>query len=105
MWQYLAALLMSLSHDPQAGNAEPPRAAAAVAAAYAGLCVDISPPPAPAPAPGGGCGACKCTGAVRMPDGHLVECPCPVGCKCHAFKGASDALPATAPPSSLRARR
>ena len=44
MWQYLAALLMSLSHDPQAGNAEPPRAAAAVAAAYAGLCVDISPP-------------------------------------------------------------
>jgi hypothetical protein len=37
MWGYLIALLTSLSADPAAINAEPPRAAAAVAYAYASL--------------------------------------------------------------------
>jgi hypothetical protein len=37
MWAYLIALLTSLSADPAAIDAEPPRAAAAVAYAYAAL--------------------------------------------------------------------
>jgi hypothetical protein len=42
MWGYLIALLTSLSADPAAIDAEAPRAAAAVAYAYAAL----SPEPA-----------------------------------------------------------
>ena len=37
MWGYLLSLLTSLSADPAAINSEPPRAAAAVAYAYASL--------------------------------------------------------------------
>lgn len=38
MWGYLLSLLTSLSADPAAIDAETPKAAAAVAYAYASLC-------------------------------------------------------------------
>ena len=57
--EWLLALLTSLSADPQALQAERPRAAAAVAAAYASLAPDLPSPPAPPapPAPGRGAAA------------------------------------------------
>lgn len=79
MWEFLIWLLTWMSSDPKAIDAEQPRAAAAVRAAYATFATE--PPPAPKPA------ECVCGGTCKdgywKPDGRIVQkCPCPVTCKC-----------------------
>ena len=84
LYRSLLALLASLSADPQEIDREPPRAAAAVAAAYASLAPETAPTPPPAPAPGKcGCGG-KCANGQYRPDGRIVmdcERDCPCGCR------------------------
>ena len=77
MWQYLLALLASLSADASAIDRETPRAAAAVAVAYASTAVDKSPepqpePPKPKPAV---CVDCSGRGYIIHGDGHRTVCP------------------------------
>ena len=82
IYRSLLALLASLSADPQEIDREPPRAAAAVAAAYASLAPDVAPTPSPAPAKCG-CGG-KCANGQFKPDGRIVmqcEKDCPCGCR------------------------
>jgi hypothetical protein len=45
IYRSLLAFLASLSADPAEIDREPPRAAAAVAAAYASLAPEVTPPP------------------------------------------------------------
>jgi len=84
LYRSLLAFLASLSADPAEIDREPPRAAAAVAAAYASLAPDAAPTPPPAPAPGKcGCGG-KCAAGVYRPDGRIemkCEANCPCGCR------------------------
>lgn len=81
MWRSLLAFLASLTADPVAVDREAPRAAGAVAAAYATLANE--PPPAPTPPkPGECCSGCKGTGFITHGDGHRTPCPCPPSCKC-----------------------
>jgi hypothetical protein len=84
LYRSLLAFLASLSADPAEIDREPPRAAAAVAAAYASLAPDAAPTPPPAPAPGKcGCGG-KCVNGVYRPDGRIemkCERDCPCGCR------------------------
>jgi hypothetical protein len=82
LYRSILAFLASLSADPAEIDREPPRAAAAVAAAYASLAPDAAPTPPPAP---GKC-ACggKCQGGIYRPDGRIemrCEKDCPCGCK------------------------
>ena len=80
-WRSLLAFLASLSADPAEIDREPPRAAAAVAAAYATFAPDVAPAPPPAPA-ACGCGG-KCVDGRYKPDGKIVmkcEPNCP-GCR------------------------
>ena len=83
-WRSLLAFLASLSADPAEIDREPPRAAAAVAAAYASLAPETAPTPPPAPVPGKcGC-AGKCVNGQYKPDGRIVmacEKDCPCGCR------------------------
>jgi hypothetical protein len=82
IYRSILALLASLSADPQEIDREPPRAAAAVAAAYASLAPDAAPTPPPAPAKCG-CGG-KCANGQYRPDGRIVmscEKDCPCGCR------------------------
>jgi hypothetical protein len=78
------ALLAALSADPAEIDREPPRAAAAVAAAYASLAPETAPTPPPAPAPAAcACGG-KCVNGVYKPDGRIemkCETDCPCGCR------------------------
>lgn len=84
LYRSIIALLASLSADPQEIDREPPRAAAAVAAAYASLAPETAPTPPPAPAPGKcACGG-KCTNGIYRPDGRIemkCEKDCPCGCR------------------------
>jgi hypothetical protein len=84
IYRSILALLASLSADPAEIDREPPRAAAAVAAAYASLAPDAAPTPPPAPAPAKcACGG-KCAAGVYKPDGTIVmkcEPNCPCGCR------------------------
>ena len=82
LYRSLLAFLASLSADPQEIDREPPRAAAAVAAAYATFAPDVAPPPPPAPA-ACGCGG-KCANGQYRPDGKIImqcEKNCPCGCR------------------------
>ena len=76
-WQSILAWLAALSADPAAIDAEAPKAAAAVAAAYASVAPETSPNPPPVKAcPCGG--TCKGSGQWK-PDGRIVmrcEPPC-----------------------------
>jgi len=81
-YRTILAWLASLSADPQEIDREPPRAAAAVAAAYASLAPEVAPTPPPAPAKCG-CGG-KCANGQYRPDGKIVmqcEKDCPCGCR------------------------
>ena len=82
LYRSLLALLASLSADPAEIDREPPRAAAAVAAAYASLAPEVAPPPPPAPA-ACGCGG-KCANGQYRSDGKIImkcEKDCPCGCR------------------------
>ena len=79
LYRSLLAWLASLSADPAEIDREPPRAAAAVAAAYATFAPEAAPAPPPAPAACGCAG--KCEGGQYKPDGKIVmscekDCPC-----------------------------
>ena len=80
LYRSLLAWLAALSADPAAIDAEAPRAAAAVAAAYATF-GDAAPAPAPTPPAPKECpcgGRCNGTGIYR-PDGR-IEMRCESGC-------------------------
>ncbi len=82
LYRSILAFLASLSADPAEIDREPPRAAAAVAAAYASLAPEVTPTPPPAPAKCG-CGG-KCQAGVYRPDGRIemkCEANCPCGCR------------------------
>ena len=82
LYRSLLAFLASLSADPAEIDREPPRAAAAVAAAYASLAPEAAPTPPPAPAKCG-CGG-KCVNGQFKPDGRIVmacEKDCQCGCR------------------------
>ena len=83
LYRSLLAFLASLSADPQEIDREPPRAAAAVAAAYASLAPEVAPTPPPAPAKCG-CGG-KCENGQFKPDGRIVV-QCEKGCSCGCRK-------------------
>ena len=81
-WRSLLAFLASLSADPQEIDREAPRAAAAVAAAYATFAPETAPTPPPAPA-ACGCGG-KCVDGRYKPDGKIImkcEANCPCSCR------------------------
>ena len=84
LYRSLLTFLASLSADPAEIDREPPRAAAAVAAAYATFASETAPTPPPAPAPAAcGCGG-KCANGQYKPDGRIVmQCDpnCPCGCR------------------------
>ena len=82
VYRSLLAWLAALSADPAEIDREAPRAAAAVAAAYATFAPETAPPPPPAPAKCG-CGG-KCANGQYRPDGRIVmqcEKDCPCGCR------------------------
>lgn len=83
LWQWLLTLLVWLSAHPHAIDREAPRAAGAVAVAYAQFATESAPQPAPSPKPGC-CDDCKGTGAIVHGDGHKTPCPCPASCRCKA---------------------
>ena len=83
LYRWIVSFLVWLSADPAAIDAEPPKAAAAVAAARASLLPESAPQPDPTPKPPGKCcGECGGSGYLVMPDGHRVKCPCPDDCPC-----------------------
>ena len=82
-WRSLLAFLASLSADPAEIDREAPRAAAAVAAAYATFAPDVAPTPPPAPA-ACGCGG-KCANGQYRPDGKIVM-KCEPNCACSCRK-------------------
>jgi hypothetical protein len=80
-WRAWIAFLAGLSAEPGMVEQERPRAAGAVAVAYATFATDSAPPPSPAPSD------CVCGGTCRngvwKPDGRIEQaCPCPKTCKC-----------------------
>lgn len=86
LYRSLLAFLASLSADPAEIDREAPRAAAAVAAAYATFAPENAPAPTP-PAPAAcGCGG-KCVNGVYKPDGR-IEMKCEKGCPCGCRKSA-----------------
>jgi hypothetical protein len=84
MREWILWALAALSVDGAVVDTEPVLAQAAVVAAYATLSPEVKPEPTPEPQPEpeGCCGECNGTGSVRMPDGHVVPCPCPESCEC-----------------------
>ena len=83
IYRSLLAFLASLSADPAEIDREPPRAAAAVAAAYATFAPETTPEPPPAPA-ACGCGG-KCSAGIYKPDGR-IEMRCEANCACGCRK-------------------
>ena len=82
IYRSILAFLAGLSADPAEIDREPPRAAAAVAAAYATFAPDVAPTPPPAPA-ACGCGG-KCANGQYRPDGKIImkcEPNCSCGCR------------------------
>lgn len=84
----LVAFLVWLSADPHAIDREAPRAAGAVAVAYAGFATEKAPQPTPEPKPGC-CTDCGGKGYIVHGDGHRTACPCPASCKCKSPTGAA----------------
>ena len=82
LYRSILAFLASLSADPQEIDREPPRAAAAVAAAYSTFAPEASP--APPPIQACGCGG-KCESGQYRPDGKIVMA-CDKGCACGCRK-------------------
>lgn len=81
IYRSLLAFLAALSADPAEIDREAPRAAAAVAAAYATFAPETAPAPPPAPA-ACGCGG-KCESGQYRPDGRIVmECESNCACGC-----------------------
>ena len=91
-WRTILAWLATLAADPVQIDAEAPRSAAAVAAAYASM-RPADPTPAPTPPRPEEC-PCKgrCQGGRYQPDGNVWQ-PCVDGCK--SCKVASVLAPAT----------
>jgi hypothetical protein len=86
LWQWFLSCLAWLAADPAAVDVERPRAAAAVAVAYASFAPEQAPPAPPTPVNECACGG-TCVGGKWKPDGHIVQpCPCPASCKCKAGK-------------------
>ena len=85
LYRSLLAFLASLSADPVEIDREPPRAAAAVAAAYATFAPETAPAPPPAPA-ACGCGG-KCESGQYKPDGRITM-KCEKDCSCSCRKSA-----------------
>jgi len=83
MWQWLLAILASLSADQTQIDVEAPRASAAVSAAYAATAFEKAPEPQPEPKPEC-CPDCGGRGYIVHGDGHRTACPCPPTCKCKA---------------------
>jgi hypothetical protein len=81
LYRSLLALLASLSADPAEIDREPPRAAAAVAAAYASLAPETAPTPPPAKCACAG----KCVNGVYKSDGR-IEMKCDTTCTCECRK-------------------
>ena len=82
IYRSLLAWLAALSADPAEIDREAPRAAAAVAAAYASFAPETSPAPPP-PIQACGCGG-KCANGQYKPDGKIImkcEPNCPCGCR------------------------
>ena len=82
IYRTILAWLAALSADPAEIDREAPRAAAAVAAAYATFAPETAPTPPPAPA-ACGCGG-KCVDGRYKPDGKIVmacEANCSCGCR------------------------
>ena len=96
MWNFILYLLAVLSLDAQTASQEPAKAEAAVLAAYSALCrelpPEVEPEPQPGPEPGECCGECGGTGKLKMPDGHLIDCPCPPGCACKTSKEEKESI-------------
>jgi hypothetical protein len=89
MWEFIIWLLTLLSADPKAFDAEQPRAAAAVTAAYATFAAEPPAPPKPKPVD------CVCGGTCKdgywKPDGRILQkCPCPATCKCKSGAACPD---------------
>jgi hypothetical protein len=82
VYRTILAWLASLSADPAEIDREPPRAAAAVAAAYAIFAPETSP--APPPIKTCGCGG-KCVNGVYKRDGR-IEMKCEKDCSCSCRK-------------------
>ena len=82
IYRSLLALLASLSADPAEIDRDPPRAAAAVAAAYASFAPETSP--APPPIQACGCGG-NCVDGRYKPDGKIVM-SCEKDCACSCRK-------------------
>lgn len=81
MWDAILATLAWLAADPSAIDREQPRAAAAVAYAYAAMSTDGDELP-PAPPAKCACGG-TCVDGLYKPDGTIVErCPCEPTCEC-----------------------
>ena len=81
IYRSLLAWLAALSADPAEIDREAPRAAAAVAAAYASFAPETSP--APPPIQACGCGG-KCANGAYRPDGKIImkcEPNCPCACR------------------------
>lgn len=86
-YRFIVAWLASLSADPAEIDREPPRAAAAVAAAYATMAPESMPVPDPAQT----CGcAGKCEGGIYKPDGR-IPADCSRECLCGCKKAAAAA--------------
>jgi hypothetical protein len=86
LYRSLLAFLASLSADPAEIDREHPRAAAAVAAAYATLAPETAPTPPPAPARCG-CGG-TCSSGIYRPDGR-IEMKCEKDCSCGCRKSSA----------------
>ena len=83
IYRSIIAWLAALSADPAEIDREAPRAAAAVAAAYATFAPETAPAPPPAPA-ACGCGG-KCVDGIYRPDGR-IEMKCEANCACGCRK-------------------
>ena len=91
LWRSFLAWLAALAADPVAIDTEPPRSAAAVAAAYATFLPDAPPPPAPPSPVACACGG-KCVNGEFKPDGRIVQ-KCAPGCASCKQKSAAAPCP------------
>jgi hypothetical protein len=102
MWEWLLAVLASVSADQTQIDLEAPRASAAVLAAYSTTAQEKAPQPQPEPPKPGCCTDCGGKGYITHGDGHRTPCPCPATCKCKAPTGAALTPAAPARPAGGR---
>ena len=100
-WRTFLAWLATLAADPAAIDTEPPRTAAAVAAAYATFAPDALPPPAPPSPVACACGG-KCVNGEFRPDGRIVQ-KCAPGCASCKPKSAAPCPTGAGPPGATSA--